>query len=110
MNYLIIALAAFIGTLIDATIQWLDSGEPFNGRKYASGALRGLVSAVGWALVFQFTSATLTAFDILSAIAGGMAAGSTISAVVGKYLGSGSFPLNPPAAPPVPPSTPTATT
>ena len=43
---LLLALAAVLGALFSATLGWLDSGEPFNGRKFTSSILRAIIAGI----------------------------------------------------------------
>ncbi len=42
----IIAILAILGALVGAVKTWLDSGQPFDGRTFASSAIRGIIAAV----------------------------------------------------------------
>lgn len=46
MSTLLLALAAVLGALFSAALGWLDSGEPFNGRKFMSSILRAIVAGL----------------------------------------------------------------
>jgi len=52
---LMLASASVLGALITAVLGWLDSGEAFNARTFASSILRaiiaGIVSAIGFSSI-----------------------------------------------------------
>ena len=52
MGILYAAGAAFLGGVVAALLGWLDSKEPFNGRKFGASLLRALVAGVSLALVY----------------------------------------------------------
>ncbi len=70
MQILYIAIAAFCGGIISALLGWLDGGQEFNARKFASSALRALIAAIIFAIAYNFAE-SFGWYDILAAIAGG---------------------------------------
>lgn len=70
MGIIYIALAAFLGGLINASLGWLDSGEEFAARKFASSAIRALFGALLFAAVYAY-SGTVGPVDIFAAVLGG---------------------------------------
>ena len=70
MNVLIISGTAFLGAIVSALLGWLDSGEPFDGRKFGASITFGLITAVGFAVVYSYT-AKIEALDIAKAFIGG---------------------------------------
>jgi hypothetical protein len=59
INLIWVALAAFAGTISSAIIGWLDSGQSFEPRKFASSVMRGFAAAVGLAVI-QYLNPPLT--------------------------------------------------
>jgi hypothetical protein len=57
MNYMIVAIAAFLGAMATASLGWLsqDPPEDFKFRKFLGSVIRGLIAAVGIAAAFNFT-------------------------------------------------------
>ena len=70
MNVIWIVLSAFIGGLVAATLGWVDSGEPFAPRKFASSTIRAVIAAIGFAVAFNYSN-HLSPLDILYAFLGG---------------------------------------
>ena len=84
MEYIIIAAAAFGGSLISGTIGWLKSGLPWDGRKFAESVLSGIGAALVFALAYQFNeTGGIRAFDILAAIAAGAGIDNLVNRVAG---------------------------
>ncbi len=50
IEMLIIAILAILGALLAAGKAWLDSGEPFDARKFGSSAIRGIIAALVMAM------------------------------------------------------------
>jgi hypothetical protein len=82
----LLSILAVGGALFLAALGWLDSGEPFNGRKFASSILRAVVAG----LIFAFSTYSgvdtiLNGWMYVAAFLGGMgidAAGNRISAAI----------------------------
>ena len=53
MNTLYIALAALLGGIVTALLGWLESGEPFNPRKFGGSVIRSLIAAAIFAAGYQ---------------------------------------------------------
>ena len=51
----LLAVATLLGMLLNAVLGWVDSGEPFNPRKFVSSVLRGVVTALGIVVAFPAT-------------------------------------------------------
>lgn len=71
MEVLIIASAAFAGAIIAALAGYLDSQASFNVRKFLSSALRAVLAAVGYAVVYHYSASGLTTLDVATAFLGG---------------------------------------
>ncbi len=54
INLIIVTAAAIIGALFSGTLGWIDSGEPFIGRKFASTILRSIIAGITIAVGFVF--------------------------------------------------------
>ncbi len=98
MNTLYIALAALLGGIVAALLGWLESGEPFNLRKFGGSLIRSLIAAAIFAAGYQL-SGSIGIIDLFYAFLGGAGVDVIGNRISGK-LGNGSFPLNkPPEAP-----------
>lgn len=60
----ILTVAAVLGALFAAVMGWLESGEAFNGRKFASSVLRAVIAGILIAVGYQYVSA-VDALDYL---------------------------------------------
>jgi len=71
-NIQIVTLSALsvLGAIVSATLGWLESGEPFDGRKYASSVLRAIVAGLVSALGFS-TVTSVEPWDYIIAFLGG---------------------------------------
>ena len=97
MDRFYIALAALLGGLVAALLGWMESGEPFNPRKFGGSAVRALIAAVIFAVGYQLAN-SVTALDLFYAFLGGAGVDVLGNRISGK-LGNGSFPLSkPPSA------------
>ena len=65
-----VAAAAFIGGLLSALLGWLDSQEPFNGRKFTRSVIASALAALGFALAYSSDGA-VTVRDIFTAVLAG---------------------------------------
>ena len=54
LNLVWVALAAFLGGCLSATLGWLDSKEPFDGRKFGRSVGFALLSGIGFAIGYSF--------------------------------------------------------
>lgn len=70
MNIIWIAVAVVVGGLVAATLGWVDSGEPFAPRKFASSIIRAVIAGIGFAVAFNYSN-HLSPLDILYAFLGG---------------------------------------
>jgi hypothetical protein len=96
---IVVVVAAFVGSLVSGTAGWLESKEVFDIRKFTSTILRGLVTAVVWAIGTYTTSPVITWFILL----GAFASGAGVDAILNRVAG---IQKTPPAVPP--PVTPPA--
>ena len=71
MPILIVSLAALVGGIVAALLGWLDSGIPFEGRKFASSVLRAFVAAIAFAASYAFLGPQVTALDCAAAFLAG---------------------------------------
>ena len=70
MKIIYIAAAAFAGGMAASALGWLDSGEPFQVRKFSASLVRSLVAAVVFAVGYSYTNG-LSPIDIGIAFVGG---------------------------------------
>lgn len=70
MEVLYVALSAFGGGIAAAIMGWLDSGEVFIGRKFASSVIRALVAGGVFAVSYQLAGA-ISIMDIAIAFVAG---------------------------------------
>ncbi len=70
MSILFISFSAFFGGICSAILGWLDSGEAFIGRKFASSVLRSLVAGIVFAIGYTLTG-KVTIMDIVIAFVAG---------------------------------------
>ena len=70
MGILYVALSAFVGGLFAATLGWLDSGDYFEGRKFASSIIRALVAGIVFSIGYALAG-SISVMDIMVAFAGG---------------------------------------
>ena len=94
MNTLYIALAALLGGIVAALLGWLESGEPFNLRKFGGSLIRSLIAAAIFAAGYQL-SGSIGIIDLFYAFLGGAGVDVIGNRISGK-LGNGSFPLTKP--------------
>ena len=99
MNTLYIALAALFGGIVTALLGWLESGDPFNPRKFGGSLIRSLIAAAVFAAGYQVSSSGVVIIDLLYAFLGGAGVDVIGNRISGK-LGNGSFPLNKPVETP----------
>jgi drug/metabolite transporter (DMT)-like permease len=91
MDRLYIALAGLSGGLVAALLGWLESGEPFNPRKFGGSVIRALVAGVIFAVGYQLVDGT-SILDLLYAFLGGAGVDVLGNRIAGKF-GNGGFPL-----------------
>lgn len=94
MNTLYIALTALLGGVAAALLGWLESGEPFNQRKFGGSVIRSLIAGAIFAAGYQISGA-VGIIDLLYAFLGG-AGVDVIGNRISGSLGNGSFPLTKP--------------
>jgi drug/metabolite transporter (DMT)-like permease len=92
MDRLYIALAGLSGGLVAALLGWLESGEPFNPRKFGGSVIRALVAGVIFAVGYHIAD-SLSILDLLYAFLGGAGVDVLGNRIAGKF-GNGSFPLS----------------
>ncbi len=71
MDRPLVALLSLAGGLSAALLGWLESGEPFNPRKFGGSAIRSLIAAVVFAAGYQLSHSSPTALDLFYAFLGG---------------------------------------
>lgn len=71
MERLYVAVMALAGGLCTALLGWLESGGPFEPRKFGGSALRAIIAAVVFAVGFQLSNGWLTVLDLFYAFLGG---------------------------------------
>ena len=94
MNIIWIAVSAFVGGLIAATLGWVDSNEPFAARKFASSVIRAAIAAIGFAVAFNYNNHPAP-LDILYAFLGGAGVdvlGNRVSGAIRSSLKKGEQP------------------
>ena len=91
MDRLYIGLIALLGGLVSASIGWLDSKEPFDGRKFGRSVVRSLVAAVVFTVGYQLSDGVNT-LDLFYAFLGGAGVDVLGNRIAGS-LGNGNFPL-----------------
>ncbi len=92
MEKLYVALAALIGGLAAAVLGWIESKEPFEGRKFGGSAVRALVAAAVFAAGYELYGRA-GVLDLLYAFLGGAGVDVLGNRLAGK-LGNGSFPMS----------------
>jgi hypothetical protein len=91
MDRFYIALASLSGGLVAALLGWLESGEPFNSRKFGGSVIRASIAGIIFAVGYQL-SGPLGILDLFYAFLGGAGVDVLGNRIAGK-LGNGSFPL-----------------
>jgi hypothetical protein len=92
MDRLMIALVALLGGLVAALIGWLDSKEPFDGRKFGGSVVRSLIAAAVFTVGYQLSDGVNT-LDLFYAFLGGAGVDVLGSRIAGS-LGNNNFPLS----------------
>jgi len=77
-----VTLTAILGTLTAAVLGWLDSGEPFNGRKFASSILHAVVAGVVIVIGYSFRT-SVDWFDYLIVFLSGAGVDVTLNRISG---------------------------
>jgi hypothetical protein len=91
MDRLYIALAGLSGGMVAAMLGWMESGEPFNSRKFGGSIIRAFIAGIIFAVGYQL-SGSVGILDLFYAFLGGAGVDVLGNRVAGK-LGNGSFPL-----------------
>jgi hypothetical protein len=71
LDILLVTVAAVSGTLFAAALGWLDSGEPFNGRKFTSSILHAVVAGILIAVGNYALVASISVWDLFVAFLSG---------------------------------------
>ena len=83
MGILYVSLAAFGGGIVSALLGWLESGESFIARKFASSVLRSLVAGAAFAITYAVVGEP----DMMSIIVAFMA-GAGVDVLGNRLAGS----------------------
>jgi hypothetical protein len=78
-----IGLAAFFGGILSAVLGWFDSQELFSWRKFGKSAIFSLLSGIGFAVGYSYSS-SIGILDIFTAILGGAGFDALSNRVVGN--------------------------
>lgn len=70
IEYIYIAIAAFVGAMLSAGLGYLESGEAFNPKKFGASLVRAVVAGIVFAVGYSFSNG-IGVIDILIAVAGG---------------------------------------
>lgn len=92
MDKVYIALAALFGGIIAALLGWLESKEPFEGRKFGGSIVRSLIAGVVLALGSSLAG-PVDMPALLYAFLGGAGVDVIGNRLAGNF-GNGSFPLS----------------
>lgn len=71
MGIIGIALAAFFGAVLSATVGFLDAKEPFDTRKYVASIIRAIIGAVVFAVGYGVADMTVSVLTLFYAFLGG---------------------------------------
>ena len=71
MGIVYVSLAAFGGGIVAALLGWLESGENFIARKFASSVLRALVAGAGFAVGYVTIGEAVTIIGLVIAFLAG---------------------------------------
>lgn len=77
-----VTLTAILGTLTAALLGWLDSGEPFNGRKFAASTLHAVVAGIVIVVGYSFRT-SVDWFDYLIVFLSGAGVDVTLNRISG---------------------------
>lgn len=87
IQMLILFLATVTGAVTTSTLGWLDTGDPFNLRKFLPGIIRGIAAAiVVFIATYEGWIGEVTLFTYLGAFIAGMAvdvAGNRVAGILG---------------------------
>ena len=89
MEVIYVGIAAFLGAIIASLLGWADTSEPFIRRKFLTSAIRGLVGAIGIAVVFNYGGSAGPIMYLLAFLAGAGidAGGNRVAGAVTAILG-----------------------
>ena len=71
MNTILVIVVTIVGALVSATLGWIDSGEDFVGRKFASSIIHAILAAIIFAVGSYTTLASIGTWDFFVAFLGG---------------------------------------
>ncbi len=80
---IILAIAAFGGGILSAIMGFVDSGEPFNLRKFSKSVIISLLAGIGVAVTSQ--SAQVGIKEILMAVLAGAGSDVVVNRAVGAF-------------------------
>ncbi len=84
IHLVIVALAAAIGGILAAYLGYLDSGEPFNKRKFGKSVVAAVLASVGFAIGYSFADG-IGVKDVFLAILAGAGWDSITNRVLGAF-------------------------
>lgn len=71
IEVLALAFLSVVGALFSAVLGWLDSGDPFNARKFTSSILRAIIAGIIFAAGSFAGLETVVIWDYFVAFVGG---------------------------------------
>ena len=92
MDRLYVGLVALAGGLVAALLGWLDSRDPFDGRKFSGSSIRSLIAAAVFTVGYQLSDG-VNALDLFYAFLGGAGVDVMGNRIAGSF-GNGNFPLS----------------
>ena len=92
MDRLFVGLVALLGGLVAALVGWLDSKEPFDGRKFGGSVVRSMIAAAIFTVGYQLSDG-VNALDLFYAFLGGAGVDVMGNRIAGSF-GNGNFPLS----------------
>ena len=93
-NILLVAVAAFAGGILASLLGFLDSGQPFDVRKFGKSLIFALLSGIGFAVSFTYSD-SVSVRDLALAVLGGAGVDSLSNRVIGAVKGRSSAPPSP---------------
>ena len=84
LDLVVVAVAAFGGGILSAFLGWLDSHEPWDGRKFGKSMGFALLSALGFAIGYSFSDGVGTR-DVFIAILAGAGVDSISNRAIGIW-------------------------
>jgi hypothetical protein len=91
-----LVVAAFIGGLFAALLGWLESGEPFVARKFASSIMRALLASAVFAIGYTVTPVLSGIFGVIAAFLAGAGVDVIGNRLAGSVKASQSGTTSPP--------------